>query len=60
MPATLEIKTRPVKKEVVSPSEFLRIPKSDIKSARVIPPKLGSKSLGKVRVEYKHTKYKPA
>lgn len=55
----LEIKTKPVKVERVSPKEYLSIPRSEIKTARFVPPKLGSKSFGSMRVEYKHLKYKP-
>lgn len=56
---TLEIKTTPVKEEVVSPREFIELPKSDIAKSRFIPPKIGSKSFGTVKVEYKHLKFKP-
>lgn len=54
-----EIPMRPVKSEVVSSKKFLDIPKSDIKTSKFIPPKLGSLSFGKFIVEYKHTKFKP-
>lgn len=56
---TLEIKTKSVKKEVISPREFLSIPKSEIEKSIFIPPRLGSNSFGKFKVEYKHTRYKP-
>lgn len=59
MKTNLEIKTKPVKIERVSPKEYLSIPRSDIKSARFVPPEIGSKSFGSMRVEYKHLKYKP-
>jgi len=59
MKPNLEIKTKPVKVERVSPREYLSIPRSEIKTARFVPPKLGSKSFGSIRVEYKHLKYKP-
>lgn len=59
MKTNLKIQTKPVKVERVTPKEYLNIPRSDIKTARFIPPKLGSKSFGSMRVEYKHLKYKP-
>lgn len=59
MPKAKEIKTRPVKEETVSPKDFLKIPREDIEKTRIIPPRIGSKSLGKIRVVYKHLKYKP-
>jgi len=59
MKPNLEIKTKPVKVERVSPKEYLNIPRSDIKSAQFVPPRIGSRSFGSLRVEYKHLKYKP-
>jgi len=59
MKPNLEIKTKPVKVERVSPKEYLNIPRSDIKSAHFVPPRIGSRSFGSLRVEYKHLKYKP-
>jgi len=56
---TLEIKTKPVREEVVNPQEFIKIPKMDIETSKVIPPRLGSRSLGKIKVVYKTIKYKP-
>ena len=56
---TLEIKTKPIKKELVSPNDYVKIPREDIEYSRVISPKLGSRSLGKIKVVYKHVKYRP-
>ena len=58
--ASKEIKTRPVKEEYLSAKNFLKVNPKDIKRSRVIPPRIGSKSFGKIHVEYKHTIYKPA
>jgi hypothetical protein len=46
--------------EVISAKDFVEMTpqrKAEIKSARIEPPKLGSKSFGGIRVEYKSPKY---
>lgn len=59
MNETLEIKTKPIREEIVNPRDYVKIPKEDIEYSKVIPPKLGSHSLGKIKVVYKHLKYRP-
>lgn len=43
--------------KIISPSEFLRIARnnrSSIKSSKIVPPKIGSNSLGEILVEFYH------
>lgn len=52
-----------VKKEVMSPQDFLRVQKSEpgsIKTASFLPPRIGQKSFGAFEVEYRHSKLIPA
>lgn len=59
IPKAKEIKMRPIKSETLSPKEFVRVKRDDIERAKVIPPRIGSNSLGRIKVEYKHLKFKP-
>lgn len=59
LPKAKEIKMRPIKTETLTPKEFLKVQRDDIERAYVIPPRIGSKSLGKIQVKYKHTIFKP-
>lgn len=54
-----EIKMRQVKTEMVSPKRFLDIPRNEVRSVKFVPPKLGSATFGKFKVEYKYTKFRP-
>lgn len=47
----------PVRSEILSPEEYLKVAKSDsntIKRSRFIPPRIGDRTFGKVEVTYKH------
>ncbi len=59
--SSLKMDARPVREEVLSPMRFASLTESDkaeIKSATIVPPRLGSKGFGGVLVEYKLTKYR--
>ena len=50
-----ELSFQPKFSEVVTPREFLKITKkqeSNIKSVKIIPPRLGGSNFGKIRIEY--------
>ena len=59
IPKAKEINVRPIKSETLSPKEFVKVKRGDIERAKVIPPRIGSNSLGRIKVEYKHLKFKP-
>lgn len=47
--------------DLLSPKEYLKldeVTKSNIKNATIIPPKLGSKGFGSIKVQYKSPIYK--
>ncbi len=55
------LKTIPIKEEVVEPSEYLKRrdrEKFNIESVQVLPPKLGQKDFGKIKIKYKLPVYK--
>lgn len=52
---------RPVTKEVISAGDFVRLSedqKQKIKSVEIVPPRLGSRGFGGIKVDYKTPVYK--
>lgn len=59
--ATAILDARPVSEELVSPQKFIDMTDADrakIKSASIVPPRLGDKHFGKILVQYKSAIYK--
>ena len=57
-----EISLAPLRFQVVTPEEFIEIyneRSSEILSAKIVPPKLGSNDFGKILVEWKNPVYAP-
>lgn len=55
------LEARPLSEELVSPLHYVKLDdseKSKIKSAEIVPPKLGDKHFGKILIKYKSSVYK--
>lgn len=61
MELALTFDAKPVNEEVLSYERFLNLrpdEKAEVSEAHIVPPRLGAKGFGGVRVVYKHTIYK--
>lgn len=59
MTNTKHIPTKLVRSKILSPKQFLQTPTEEVQRSYIIPPKLGSRSFGKIKVEFKNARFEP-